>query len=297
MRSWRFLVTRRWIVFLLVVVVLAYGTWWLGRWQFHRLSARQHDNAIITGNLAAPAADVSEVLAPGRPVSDDDQWLHVQATGTYDDAHTVVIRYQTRDGESGADVVTPLVTADGTAVVVDRGWLATENSGSAQVDTPEPPSGTVTVGGWLRQDDDSDAARVADGSARSVSSAEIATTVPYPVYGGFVDATAETPPAATPLQPFEAPDLGNGPHFFYGLQWWFFGLLAIFGFGYLAYDEWRMTTGRKPRPEAGRRAGTVAPGQNVRNMPPSTGSITPVTNDAAGESRNAAARPNSSGSP
>ena len=35
----------------------------------------------------------------------------------------------------------------------------------------------------------------------------------------------------------ELPDLGNGPHFFYGLQWWFFGVLAVFGFFYLAYDE------------------------------------------------------------
>ena len=40
-----------------------------------------------------------------------------------------------------------------------------------------------------------------------------------------------------PLVPAELPDLGNGPHFFYGLQWWFFGLLAVFGFVYLAYDE------------------------------------------------------------
>ena len=81
----------------------------------------------------------------------------------------------------------------------------------------------------------------------------------------------------------ELPDLGNGPHFFYGLQWWFFGLLAVFGFFYLAYDEWS--------------GGASNRRQNVRSMPPSTGSITPVTNDAAGESKKAAARPNSSGSP
>ena len=41
------------------------------------------------------------------------------------------------------------------------------------------------------------------------------------------------------------PDLGEGPHFFYGLQWWFFGLLAVFGFCYLAYDEWRGGAGRR----------------------------------------------------
>ena len=62
-------------------------------------------------------------------------------------------------------------------------------------------------------------------------------TLGGPVYGGFVDAEKESPAARTPLVRAELPDLGNGPHFFYGLQWWFFGLLAVFGFCYLAYDE------------------------------------------------------------
>ena len=242
-RSLRFLVSRRWIIFFVVVVLLAYATWWLGEWQFHRLAARKHDNAIITRNLVAPADDVSKALAVGRAVPDDQQWLHVSAVGTYDPAHTVVIRYQTRNGESGVDVVTPLVTADGTAVLVDRGWLATENTGSAIADPPAPPEGRVTVVGWVRQDDTSSAAHVADGSARSVSSVEIAKTVPYPVYGGFVDATDERPAAATPLEPVEAPDLGNGPHFFYGIQWWFFGVLAVVGFGWLLYDEYLLQRG------------------------------------------------------
>jgi cytochrome oxidase assembly protein ShyY1 len=80
---------------------------------------------------------------------------------------------------------------------------------------------------------------VTDGSARAISSTQIARGLDAPVYGGFVDAQKETPPAATTLVHAELPDLGNGPHFFYGLQWWFFGALAIFGFFYLMYDEWR----------------------------------------------------------
>ena len=60
-----------------------------------------------------------------------------------------------------------------------------------------------------------------------------------------------TRPRRPPLEPAELPELNNGPHFFYGLQWWFFGVLAIFGFFYLAYDEWRKRPGgskhqRKP---------------------------------------------------
>jgi cytochrome oxidase assembly protein ShyY1 len=154
--------------------------------------------------------------------------------------------------------------------------------GSGTVTPPPAPAGRATVVGWVRVDATGDAARVVDRSARAISSAEIGRALHLPVYGGFVDAQREVPPAAKPLAVAELPDLGNGPHFFYGVQWWFFGALAVFGFFYLAYDE------RKKL-----RAGTYS----ARSMPPSTGSITPETNDAAGDSRKAAAAPNSSGLP
>jgi cytochrome oxidase assembly protein ShyY1 len=296
-RSWRFLLSRRWIVFLLVVVVLAYATWWLGRWQFHRLHDRRIDNAVVERNEHASPAPVGDVLAPGRRVDHDDEWRVVSATGTYVPDETVIVRYRTREGSSGVDVVVPLQPADGPAVLVDRGWLATGNSGATPDDVPDPPSGTVTVTGWVRVDASGDAAKVSDLSTRAVSSETIGAAVGREVYGGFLDGRSEDPAPGTALAQAELPDLGEGPHFFYGLQWWFFGVLAVFGFIYLVYDEWRMNTGRKQRPEPGQRVRRVDPGQTARSMPPSTGSITPETNDAAGDSRNAAARPNSSGSP
>ena len=89
---------------------------------------------------------------------------------------------------------------------------------------------------------------VTDQSTRSISSDRIGAALQRPVLGGFVDLRSESPEADTPLLAAELPELDNGPHFFYGLQWWFFGLLAIFGFFYLMYDEWR---GVRPR-RAGR---------------------------------------------
>jgi cytochrome oxidase assembly protein ShyY1 len=274
----RFLFTRRWLLFAVAVAAAAYACYLLGVWQFHRLHDRKAENAMILRNEHATPVPVGQVAAVGRPARWDDEWRRVTATGTYLEDRTVIIRYQTRDGASGVDVVTPLRTADGTSVLVDRGWMKTGNTGARPQVPPAPPA-PVTVTGYLRVDATGDSTTVTDRSARAISSKEIAPTVGTPVYGGFVDLSSETPPPQRRLVPAELPDLGNGPHFFYGLQWWFFGVLAVFGFFYLAYDE-----RRKAR-------------QSERSMPPSTGSITPETNEEAGESRKAAARPNSSGRP
>ena len=328
MGSWRFLLTRRWVVFALAVVLLCYGAWWLGQWQFHRLEDRKQSNAVVRANEDKPPAPVADVLSPGAAVAEDDEWRQVTATGVYDAEETVLVRYRPRDGISGVDVVVPLVTADGTAVLVGRGWMRTETQGAGPVDVPPPPAGEVTVEGWVRADATGDSTAVDGHSTRAISSEEIGPAIDLPVYGGFVELRSEDGDPAEGLEPVELPELDNGPHFFYGLQWWFFGLLAIVGFGYLAWDERR---GARRAEASGESAGESARDerkqkraeknarkqavraayqrayeqeraeregrQSARSMPPSTGTIAPDTNDDAGESRNAATRPNSSGSP
>ena len=244
-RSLRFLFTRRWVLFAITVALLAWAAWLLGEWQFHRLEDRKELNAIVARNTSAPAAPVSEVLAPDHPVPASEEWRVVTATGRYATDETVIVRYRTREGASGSDVVVPLVTRQGPALVVDRGWLATANSGTEPVDVPAPPAGEVTVSGWVRVDATGDSTVVSAGSSgdslstRAISSDRIGEALDREVYGGFIDLKSEDPAPETPLEPAELPELDNGPHFFYGLQWWFFGALAISGFGYLVYDEWR----------------------------------------------------------
>lgn len=241
------MLSRRWILFGIAVALLAFFAYRLGEWQFNRLDERESRNVVTKENLAADPVPVDQVLAVDRPVAKRSEWQPVAATGQYVEDESVVIRYQTRDGQSGVDVVTPLLTDSGAALLVNRGWLETSNVGTTRPDVPAAPGGEVSVVGWVRADATGDSAEVSRQSARSVSSAEIGSTLPFPVYGGFVDLESETPEPAEPLAKAETPDLTEGPHFFYGLQWWFFAGLAIFGFLYLAWDERRKA--RKPEPE------------------------------------------------
>lgn len=249
-RSLSFLFTRRWIVFLIVILLLALGAWRLGEWQFHRLDARKASNEIVERNTSADPVAVEDVLTPGLAVDPEDQWLPVTATGEYDVENTVVVRYRTREGKSGVDLVVPLVTETGTSLLVDRGWVATANSGARPDDVPDPPAGTVTVVGWVRKDASGDSTKVSDKSTRSISSSHIADALGITVYGGFVDLVSEDPPPEQAPALGETPELNNGPHFFYGLQWWFFGLLALLGFAWMAYDEWSGKSSQRTRKPA-----------------------------------------------
>jgi cytochrome oxidase assembly protein ShyY1 len=254
LRSWRFLLSRRWILFALAIVVVGYATWWLGEWQFGRLDDRKDRNAVVRANEDRNPAPVEDVLAPGEPVAADEEWRVITATGTYDADDTVVVRYRTRDGIGGVDAVVPLVTADGTALVVDRGWMATDNRAVAADELPAPPPGEVTITGWVRADGTGDSTDVTDHSTRAISSEAIGEALGLETYTGFVDLRSEDPEPAEALEPAELPELDNGPHFFYGLQWWFFGVLAVLGFGYLAWDERR----HGPRSERRRTSGRSA---------------------------------------
>lgn len=298
LRSWRFLASRRWILFAVAVAVVGYGTWWLGEWQFGRLDDRQQRNAVIRANEERPPVPVEEVLEVGGEVAGGEEWRLVRATGEYAPEDTVVVRYRTRDGLPGVNAVVPLVTEAGTALLVDRGWLQTDNRGATAAELPSPPDGEVTITGWVRADGTGRSTEVADQATRAISSEQIGPALDREVYGGFVELRSEDPEPAEALAPAELPDLDDGPHFFYGLQWWFFGVLALGGFLYLAWDE-RRHGRRGSRGRSHRVTTATAPDtdQRARESPPSTGTMTPVMNEAAGESRNAAARPNSSGSP
>ncbi|HEX6149691.1 SURF1 family protein [Nocardioides sp.] len=247
MRAWGFLLSRRWVGFAVVVALLAWGAWWLGEWQFDRLEERKDRNAIIERNETLPPAPVEDVLPASGDVADTDEWRLVTASGEYDVSDTVIVRYRTRDGASGVDVVVPLVLGDGRAVLVDRGWVATDARGVTAADVPAPPEGEVTITGWARADATGDSTSVSDQSTRAISSVAIGEALGREVLRGFLELRSEEPAPAESLEPVELPELDNGPHFFYGLQWWFFGLLALFGFGYLARDERRrMRTARDP---------------------------------------------------
>lgn len=233
---YRFLLTPRWIGFALFVAVLSGVSIQLGIWQFHKLHDRQDRNAQIREFLAADPMPLDEVVARGSDVTPGQEWRRVTAVGRFDVRHVITVKFVSRDGRPGVDVVTPLVLADGSAVLVNRGFLETIRTNQRPTDIPAPPQGIVEVTGWLRPDNGAgpDATRVSGGQVRAIAADGIARSVPYDLRDGFMN---QQQPEPTGLEVEPRPDLGQGPHFFYGLQWWFFAALAIVGYLWFARIE------------------------------------------------------------
>ena len=224
----RFLVSRRWIAFALVVVFLAWVAWRLGEWQFDRLEDRQDRNAIIERNEEAGAApDRRGDGARDATSPRDDEWRIVEATGTYAVEDTVIVRYRTREGAAGVDVVVPA-----------RAGRRLQRAGRPRLVRHRQPRrhhrGRARAAGRRGRRSPAGCARTPRATApRSATSRRARSTAPRSARRSTARCSAagstsapSRPSRPTPLAPVELPELNNGPHFFYGLQWWFFGALA-----------------------------------------------------------------------
>lgn len=257
---YRFLLTPRWLGLAVVAVVLAGVGLQLGSWQFDRRDERISGNARVEANLSAPVTSLASLgLTDTDMVDDGSQWRAVTVTGSYDDDGQLIVRNQSRDEGPGVGVLTPLRSEDGSAVLVERGWVGTSAGAIGVADVQPPPDGQVTVTGWLRADSaaDSTATEPVDGTVRAVASDRIAESLGYPLLPGYVALIDQVPAPDGDLVGPERPDLGQGPHFFYGLQWWFFGLLAPVGYAWFAYVEAHpRSRDRRSQPVAPERART-----------------------------------------
>ena len=139
--------SKRLVKLLAVALVVATTCVALGIWQIARLHQKQQFNAAVRAGMSAPPAPV-ETLLPTGVDPDAVRYHRAEATGTYDTANEFVLYGRTQNSQAGNHMLTPLRLADGSAILVDRGWvpLNVDQPGAAAV---APPAGEVDVEGVL----------------------------------------------------------------------------------------------------------------------------------------------------
>ena len=235
---------------LLVVFVVALGIVFvnLGQWQLDRLAQRRERNAATVTNEAKPVQPFEAVFT--RPIGDTDQWQRVEARGTFDAERQYVVRYRSNGDDRGYEVVTPLRTASG-IVLVDRGFVATERAGQIPATAPAPPTGEVTVVGHVRRNEQGrrTATMPVEGRMRLINSDAIGTALGEPVRNGYISAVTVTPAQSGDFEPVELPEINEGPHFWYAVQW--FGFAALAAAGIVIFIRSDLRARREDRARAG----------------------------------------------
>ncbi len=189
----------------------------LGIWQLHRLHERRARNASVASARALPPIEL-----PARGIASDSlAERRVRARGVYDWEHEHVWHARTYQGAPGVTLVTPLRLADGSWLLVDRGWAPSADA--YHVDRPHfREADTAVIAGLAeaapRDRGDADPRRLADSLGGAV--------LPIVVQLVPGDSSGHLPLG---LVRWPAPDLDEGPHLSYTVQWFSFAVIILVG--------------------------------------------------------------------
>ena len=245
MSAFKFLLTPKWIVVTLVCVAMLPAFQALSNWQWQRLHARQTYNVEIQAEIDQAPVPISDLLAfndESRVVPDKSQWRTVELTGTWLPSQQVLVRKKSLESNLGLWVVTPLKLDDGTVVMINRGWTAAANSA---VDSPvvaEVPKGMIEVLGRIRDvpaRTKPGPTDLPEGQVDRIIPMEILNS-PDTLSNAYVEMTASRPESkSSEIRTLPEPEVTEGAHRSYALQWMFFEIMTVIGWTILVRNEFK----------------------------------------------------------
>ncbi len=201
---------------------------WAAQWQFNRGLDRQARNDTIEENTARPAQPLSSLVSDVAA----HEWQTTTITGSFDTTRQILLRNRYFEGVYGFQLLTRFETQDGKSFWVDCGWVKAGPNALTPPIIPELPTDEVTIEGRIRLDSSLPRgaffALPADGSGGLISQAN-AQSQSQVSEKFYIDLLKGSQPSLTPAVAAELPELSDGPHMAYALQWVFFGGLVVYG--------------------------------------------------------------------
>jgi len=215
------LLRSRWLVAHVVALIAVIAFVMLGFWQLRRLDERRTFNNAVSVALEAEPIPIAGAPAEG--------YVRVTVAGTFDTSvETLTLR--SFEGTSGYHVLTPLVLGDGTGVLVDRGWVPISYDTPPVGGPAAAPTGEVLVTGILWPAEHQAIPETLPGTLRAIAPEVVGAFTPYPMRDSYlVLQTADPAPSELPIPP-APPELSDGPHLGYAVQWFLFAGVVIVGY-------------------------------------------------------------------
>lgn len=213
----------------------------LGFWQLRRLDEKRTFNTLVTSRSVQPVTELSRIDAPVDPSA--TEWRRISVPGEYDWAHELRVVNRSQSGMAGYDQVVPLRTGKFGWVIVNRGFVPL----SADVKTSRP-TGPVTVVGYLRASQKRGALGAVDSTDPANKDFQrfdlplMTKSLSGGAFPMFVQMFKESPwtESAWPV-PVAFPELTEGPHQSYAVQWFFFSTVAVAAWAVVVRRKWRGT--------------------------------------------------------
>ncbi|HEX6581928.1 MAG TPA: SURF1 family protein [Actinomycetota bacterium] len=224
---------RRRVVIVAIATIVAAVCIALGFWQLQRLADRRALNAEIRAARSAPPTTVRTADDFGALSA----FRSVVVEGTYDIQGEVLLYGRSLGGEPGHFVVTPLALDDGSGVLVIRGWVPFSLDRAPVVEAA-PAVRDVVVDGWLIAPESRGRGRPdRDGIVRTLDISGIGDRLPFDLAPFAVQLRAQDPPNTELPVPVPLPELSEGPHLSYAIQWFCFAAVAVAGAAILVRRE------------------------------------------------------------
>lgn len=226
---YRFLLRPRWLAFHLLVVTAIIVMINFGFWQLRRLDERQQFNALIEARYDEPPVPIGDLLTPDTD-PDDVSWRPVLLEGTYLTDRSILVVNRSQNGRAGVNAVAPLELDDGTIVLVNRGFVP------LTFEVPPAPSEPVEATARLRPSEVRRLGQLSDPAAGALDEVQRIDLDRLdeqfdgrlaPVYVDLIESTPAEPELFP--EPVIAPDLSEGNHLSYAVQWFVFALAVAVG--------------------------------------------------------------------
>ena len=251
MKFLRVLFSRQWILTTFLVLAGVALCVRLGFWQVSRLAERRAFNAHVESVWAMESLD----LTSPQPEEYLFQQEYRSATlsGTYDFDNQVALRNRYFENKYGYHLLTPLILDNGSAILVDRGWIPAEGNDRPEDWRKYDEPGRVTLQGQIRLGStEPDLGGVPDPELAPgqeklefwnlVNLERIRLQLPYPLLVVFIqpdiDPEDHTPPI--PYQP--TLELTEGSHKGYAMQWFTYASLLFFGYPFYVRQQMKETS-------------------------------------------------------
>jgi surfeit locus 1 family protein len=219
-----------------VVLILAVVFVNLGFWQLRRLDERRLTNAVGESRFEEAPVAIEELLVGAGGDIDSLEFRRATATGVFQPEHEVLIRSQVHQGVAGFHVITPLQRADGSALLVNRGWIPL-GLDEVPVSEAPPPEAEVTVVGWIRLSQQRRAVGPADPNEgrlvamNRVDVGRVQQQVPFELDPVYISMLGEQEEGRPILAPAPAPGFEDeGSHLAYAIQWFAFAVIGVVGY-------------------------------------------------------------------